>query len=60
MQVKQWIRSELVERIANDTLWQAFVTGFAFVSGSKTEPSSPLSTIFITATAPTAENCGPR
>jgi len=25
-QVKQWIRSELVERIANDTLWQAFVT----------------------------------
>jgi radical SAM superfamily enzyme YgiQ (UPF0313 family) len=26
-QVKQWIRSELVERIANDSLWQAFVTG---------------------------------
>jgi radical SAM superfamily enzyme YgiQ (UPF0313 family) len=25
-QVKQWIRSELVERMANDTLWRAFVT----------------------------------
>lgn len=25
-QVKQWIRSELVERIRNDSLWQAFVT----------------------------------
>ena len=24
--VKQWIRSELVERIRNDTLWKAFVT----------------------------------
>ena len=25
-QVKQWIRSELVERMANDSLWRAFVT----------------------------------
>ena len=25
--VKQWIRSELVERMKNDTLWRAFVTG---------------------------------
>ncbi|WP_447978683.1 B12-binding domain-containing radical SAM protein [Candidatus Nitrospira bockiana] len=26
-QIKQWIRGELVERIANDSLWRAFVTG---------------------------------
>jgi hypothetical protein len=26
-QVKQWIRSELVERMRHDSLWQAFVTG---------------------------------
>ncbi|MGQ0811037.1 MAG: cobalamin-dependent protein [Nitrospiraceae bacterium] len=26
-QIKQWIRSELVERIKNDSLWSAFVTG---------------------------------
>jgi radical SAM superfamily enzyme YgiQ (UPF0313 family) len=25
-QIKQWIRSELVERMKNDTLWRAFVT----------------------------------
>ena len=25
-QVKHWIRNELVERIANDSLWQAFIT----------------------------------
>jgi radical SAM superfamily enzyme YgiQ (UPF0313 family) len=26
-QIKQWLRSELVERMANDSLWRAFVTG---------------------------------
>jgi radical SAM superfamily enzyme YgiQ (UPF0313 family) len=26
-QVQQWIRSELVERMRNDSLWKAFVTG---------------------------------
>lgn len=26
-QIKQWIRSELVDRIRNDSLWQAFLTG---------------------------------
>lgn len=25
--IKQWIRSELVERMRNDSLWQAFLTG---------------------------------
>lgn len=26
-QIKQWIRSELVERMRHDSLWQAFITG---------------------------------
>ncbi len=26
-QIKQWIRSELVDRMRNDSLWQAFLTG---------------------------------